>query len=117
MLWTKVGLFVAFALLMAAMVAVNMHLAYRFRPLFRMTPSDASVDRYRDAVTPIRGWLLAGVGIVVGIFAGTSAVGQWRTFQAVAQRRAVRPSGPVLPQGHRLLPLRACPGGTSSSTS
>ncbi len=81
MLWTKVGLFVAFAALMAAMVTVNMHLAYRFRPLFRMTPSDASVDRYRDAVTPIRGWLLAGVGIVVGIFAGTSAVGQWRTFQ------------------------------------
>ncbi|MEV5000910.1 UPF0182 family protein [Nocardioides sp. LML1-1-1.1] len=81
MLWTKVGLFVAFGLLMAAMVAVNMHLAYRFRPLFRMAPSDASVDRYRDAVTPIRGWLLAGVALVVGIFAGTSAVGQWRTFQ------------------------------------
>lgn len=81
MLWTRVGLFVGFGALMAAIVAVNMHLAFRFRPLFRMAPSDASVERYRDAVTPIRGWLLAGVGIVVGIFAGTSAVGQWRTFQ------------------------------------
>lgn len=81
MLWTRIGLFVGFGALMAAIVAVNMHLAFRFRPLFRMAPSDASVERYRDAVTPIRGWLLAGVGIVVGIFAGTSAVGQWRTFQ------------------------------------
>lgn len=81
MLWTRVGLFLGFGALMAAAVAVNMYLAFRFRPLFRMAPTDASVDRYRDAVTPIRGWLLAGVGGVVGIFAGTSAVGQWRTFQ------------------------------------
>ncbi|WP_157538403.1 MULTISPECIES: UPF0182 family protein [unclassified Nocardioides] len=81
MLWTRIGLFVAFGALMAGAVAVNMHLAFRFRPLFRMAPGDASVERYRDAVTPIRGWLLAGVAVVVGIFAGTSAVGQWRTFQ------------------------------------
>ncbi|WP_084255603.1 UPF0182 family membrane protein [Nocardioides sp. J54] len=81
MLWTRVGLFLGFGALMAAIVGVNMHLAFRFRPLFRMSPSDASVERYRDAVTPIRGWLLGGVAVVVGIFAGTSAVGQWRTFQ------------------------------------
>lgn len=81
MLWTRVGLFVAFGALMALAVGLNMHLAYRFRPIFRMPGSgDASVERYRDAVTPIRGWLLAGVALVVGIFAGTSAVGQWRNF-------------------------------------
>ncbi|WP_237111792.1 UPF0182 family protein [Nocardioides sp. WS12] len=80
MLWTRVGLFLVFGALMAAVVALNMHLAYRFRPLFRMAGGDASVERYRDAVTPIRGWLLAGVALVVGIFAGTSALGQWRTF-------------------------------------
>ena len=61
MLWTRVGLFVVFGLVMAAVVAVNMYLAFRFRPLFRMAAGDASVERYRDAVTPIRGWLLAGV--------------------------------------------------------
>lgn len=80
MLWTRVGLFLVFGVLMAAAVAVNMYLAYRFRPLFRLPGGDASVDRYRDAVTPIRTWLLAGVALVVGVFAGTSAVGQWRTF-------------------------------------
>ncbi|HWI43662.1 MAG TPA: UPF0182 family protein, partial [Nocardioides sp.] len=80
LLWTRVGLFFVFGAVMAAAVAVNMHLAYRYRPLFRMPGSDASVDRYRDAVTPIRTWLLAGVALVVGIFAGTSGVGHWRTF-------------------------------------
>ncbi|MCX6401003.1 MAG: UPF0182 family protein [Propionibacteriales bacterium] len=80
MLWTRVGLFIVFGALMAAVVAINMHLAYRFRPLFRMAGGDASVERYRDAVTPVRGWLLAGVALVVGLFAGTSALGQWRTF-------------------------------------
>lgn len=79
MLWTRVGLFLAFGAVMGGLVALNMYLAFRFRPLFLMAGPDG-VDRYRDAVTPIRGWLLAGVGVVVGIFAGTSAIGQWRTF-------------------------------------
>ncbi|WP_435770870.1 UPF0182 family membrane protein [Nocardioides sp. SYSU DS0651] len=80
LLWTRVGLFLVFGVLMGAAVAVNMHLAYRFRPLFRMAGGDGSVDRYRDAVTPIRSWLLGGVALVVGIFAGTSAIGQWRSY-------------------------------------
>lgn len=80
MLWTRVGLFLVFGLFMGAAVAVNMYLAYRFRPLFRIPGGDGSVDRYRDAVTPIRAWLLAGVATVVGVFAGTSAIGNWRTY-------------------------------------
>ena len=79
MLWTRVGLFVAFGVLMGGVVALNMYLAYRSRPIFGL-PGNDGVDRYRDAVTPIRTWLLIGVAIVVGIFAGTSAIGQWRTF-------------------------------------
>ncbi|GAB4011857.1 UPF0182 family membrane protein [Nocardioides ultimimeridianus] len=79
LLWTKVGLFLVFGGLMAAVVGGNIVLAYRMRPLFRMG-GDASVERYRDAVTPIRGWLLAGVCVVVGAFAGTSGIGQWRNY-------------------------------------
>src|SRR4051794_16417410 len=60
MLWTRVGLFLVFGVLMGAVVGVNIHLAYRFRPLFRMPGGDGSVDRYRDAITPIRTWLLIG---------------------------------------------------------
>jgi uncharacterized membrane protein (UPF0182 family) len=80
LLWTRIGLFLVFGVLMGAVVALNMYLAYRFRPLFRMPGGDGSVDRYRDAVTPIRTWLLSGVSLVIGIFAGTSALGQWRTY-------------------------------------
>ena len=79
MLWTRVGLFVAFGALMGGAVALNMFLAFRSRPFFGPSGNDG-VDRYRDAVTPIRTWLLGGVALVVGIFAGTSAIGQWRTF-------------------------------------
>ncbi|WP_244247011.1 UPF0182 family protein [Nocardioides euryhalodurans] len=81
LIWTRVGLFTFFALLMAAFVGVNMALAYRFRPLFRMpSPEQTGLDRYRQAVTPIRVWLLVGTSLLLGLFAGTSASGQWRQF-------------------------------------
>ena len=81
LLWTRIGLFLVFGGLMAAMVAANIALAFRFRPFFRpATPDQASLDRYRDAVTPIMGWLLAGVSVLMGAFAGASASGQWREY-------------------------------------
>ena len=81
MFWTRVGLFVGFALLMAGFVALNMVLAYRFRPMFRMpSPEQSGLERYRAAVTPVRIWLLVGVSVLLGLFAGTSASGQWRQF-------------------------------------
>lgn len=81
LLWTKVGLFVAFGLVMGGAVALNIYLAYRFRPLFRPTSREQSnLDRYRDVVTPIRTWLVVGIALVVGAFAGTSGMGHWRTY-------------------------------------
>ena len=81
MFWTRVGLFAAFAVLMALFVGINMALAYRFRPMFRMpSPEQSGLERYRAAITPIRIWLLVGVSILLGLFAGTSASGQWRSF-------------------------------------
>jgi uncharacterized membrane protein (UPF0182 family) len=79
--WTKTGLFLFFAALMAAAVGVNGYLAYRMRPLFRPhSPEQTGLDRYRDAVTPIRTWLLVGASLVLGAFAGSSAVGEWRNY-------------------------------------
>jgi len=81
MFWTRVGLFAVFALLMAGFVGVNMALAYRFRPMFRMpSPEQSGLERYRAAVNPIRLWLLIGASLLLGLFAGTSASGQWRSF-------------------------------------
>ena len=79
--WTKTGLFVFFAALMALAVGANVYVAYRMRPLFRPhSPEQTGLDRYRDAVTPIRTWLLVGASIVLGAFAGSSAVGEWRNY-------------------------------------
>ena len=47
MLWTRIGLFVVFGVLMAAAVVVNMYLAFRYRPIFFMpgaSPADMRVQ-------------------------------------------------------------------------
>ena len=81
LLWTRVGLFAVFGGLMALAVGLNMYLAWRTRPIFRpASPEQTSLDRYRDAVTPMSRWLLFGVAALMGIFAGTSGAGQWRNF-------------------------------------
>ena len=81
LLWTRVGLFIAFGLLMAVAVGASIFMAYRYRPLFRpQSPEQTNLDRYRDAVTPIRTWLFIGVSLVIGVFAGASGMGQWRNF-------------------------------------
>jgi uncharacterized membrane protein (UPF0182 family) len=80
-LGTRVLLFVVFGLLLGAVVAANIALAYRARPLFRpASPEQANLDRYRDAVEPWRKWLVVGVAVVLGLFAGGSGSGQWRQF-------------------------------------
>ena len=79
--WTRTGLFLVFAAVMALVVGLNMYLAYRWRPLFRPnSPEQTGLDRYREAVTPIRLWLLVGVSVLLGLFAGASAAGQWRQY-------------------------------------
>ncbi|HET6624775.1 MAG TPA: UPF0182 family protein [Nocardioidaceae bacterium] len=81
MLSTRVLLFAVFGILMGLFVGVNMFLAYRFRPLFRPASLEqASLDRYREVVEPIRRWLLIGTSVVLAIFAGASGAGQWRNF-------------------------------------
>jgi uncharacterized protein len=79
--WTKTGLFLVFGALMALAVGLNMLVAYRLRPMFRPhSPEQTGLDRYRDAVTPVRTLLLVGVSVVVGLFAGSSGAGQWRSY-------------------------------------
>jgi uncharacterized membrane protein (UPF0182 family) len=81
LVWTRIGLFLVFGLLMAVAVAGNMVAAYRLRPFFRPASSEqTSLDRYREAVTPIRLWILIGVAGLMGVFAGTSAAGEWRQY-------------------------------------
>jgi uncharacterized protein len=80
-LGTRVLLFAAFGLLLGLVVATNVALAYRFRPVFRpASPEQANLDRYREAVEPLRRWMLIGLALVLALFAGGSGAGQWRQF-------------------------------------
>ncbi|KOV58279.1 membrane protein [Streptomyces sp. NRRL WC-3618] len=80
-LWTKIGLFFVFGLLMATAVGVNIWLAHRLRPpLSAMSMEQQSLDRYRMGIAPYKMWLLVGITAMVGLIAGASASGQWRTW-------------------------------------
>ena len=81
MLGTRVLLFVIFGVLMGAFVALNLFLAYRFRPMFRPASLEqASLDRYREVVAPLRRWLLLAISVILALFAGASGAGRWRDF-------------------------------------
>ncbi len=80
MIWMKLGLFCVFGVLMAAMVGINLYVGYRFRPFFVPTMASDGLDRYRQGVAPIKTWLLVAISILMGVFAGISAAGQWRSF-------------------------------------
>src|SRR3982750_4400220 len=81
LLWTKIILFFIFGLLVAVGGGANMVRPFRMRPLFHpQSPEQTGLDRYRQAVTPIRTWLVVGLGVLLGIFAGTSGAGEWRTY-------------------------------------
>ncbi|UUU28206.1 UPF0182 family membrane protein [Streptomyces sp. DSM 40750] len=80
-LWTKIGLFFVFGLLMSVSVGFNVWLAHRLRPpLSAMSMEQQSLDRYRMGIAPYKKWLLLGITSLVGLIAGASASGQWRTW-------------------------------------
>ncbi|MDX6311194.1 MAG: uncharacterized protein QOF44_658, partial [Streptomyces sp.] len=80
-LWTKIGLFFVFGLLMAAAIGVNIYLAHRLRPpLSAMSVEQQSLDRYRMGIAPYKKWALLAICSLVGLIAGASASSQWRTW-------------------------------------
>ncbi|MEW1687769.1 UPF0182 family protein [Streptomyces sp. NPDC091265] len=80
-LWTKIGLFLVFGLLMAIAVGVNIWLAHRLRPpLSAMSLEQQSLDRYRMSLAPYKKWVLLAITALVGLIAGASSSGQWRTW-------------------------------------
>jgi len=81
MLWTKVGLFCVFGLLMAGCVGVNIYLAHRLRPpLSAMSVEQQSLDRYRMGLAPYKTRVLLGICAVVGLIAGAVAAGRWQLW-------------------------------------
>jgi uncharacterized membrane protein (UPF0182 family) len=79
-LTTRTLLFVVFGLAMGGFVAANIVWAFRARPQFRSLPTEAGLDRYREAVEPMRKWVVLAVAGLLALIAGGSASGQWRSF-------------------------------------
>ena len=78
---TQISLFLVFGLTMAFAVTANIWLAHRFRPpLTGVSLEQQALDRYRMALAPFLKVVLPLVGLLLGILAGVSAIGSWRTY-------------------------------------
>ncbi len=79
-LLTQALLFIAGALVMGISVWVSLSAAYRTRPVYApSTPEQASLDRYRETLEPLRRLVAIAVPATLGLFAGSAAAGQWQT--------------------------------------
>ena len=78
---TRIVMFFAFGAVMAFVVGLAMWLAWRSRPTFRgMTPEQASLERYREAIEPFRRRIGLVLVLGLGLIAGLTASGEWGTY-------------------------------------
>ena len=83
MLLARVGLFAVFGLVMAACVAASAAVAYRFRPRVRTgAASSPLLEHYRELLESRFIWVVVGLGVLLGLFAGGAASGQIFTYLA-----------------------------------
>jgi uncharacterized membrane protein (UPF0182 family) len=79
-LLTQLLLFVLGAVVMGGAVAACLVLAYRSRPVYVPVAGDPSgIERYREAVEPLRRLVVLAVPIVLGLFAGSAFSQQWQS--------------------------------------
>ncbi|HYJ69936.1 MAG TPA: UPF0182 family protein [Nocardioidaceae bacterium] len=78
---TRVALFCILGLVFAAVVAVNIVIAYRTQPIVVPQPRrNDPVARYREIITPLRGRLLLALSILLFLAAGSVGAGQWEKY-------------------------------------
>ena len=80
-MWITRGLtFLAGFIVMAVPVWISLHLAYRHRPVYApTTPRQENLDRYREAIEPLRRVATLAIPAVVGVLAGITASAKWNT--------------------------------------
>ncbi len=78
---TKAELFLAFGLLTSAIIATNIYLAHRSRPVYVPTSLEAdNIERYRSQLDPIKRLILVGVSVAIFYFAGMSGSRLWQVW-------------------------------------
>ena len=66
---------------LGVLIAVNLQVARRLRPLVvPSTPQQAIIETYRAKADPYLKWLILAVALVFGISSGVAAATQWRPF-------------------------------------
>ncbi|ROR72043.1 UPF0182 family protein [Bogoriella caseilytica] len=76
---TRAILFVIGFVLMAFTIWINLHLAYSKRLVYPpTTQEERNLDRYREAVEPMRRLIMIAAPVALGLFAGGSLSGLWR---------------------------------------
>ncbi|MGO1907571.1 MAG: UPF0182 family membrane protein [Brevibacterium linens] len=80
-MWLTRGLtFLGGFILMAVPVWLSLHLAYRHRPVYApTTPRQENLDRYREAIEPLRRVATLAIPAVIGVLAGITASANWNT--------------------------------------
>jgi uncharacterized protein len=78
---TRLLLFIVVGLAMALVIAANLYLAYRLRPLLRPHSAEqATLERYRMVIAPRLGTWITVICVIIGFFAGLSAQSRWKDW-------------------------------------
>ncbi len=68
------------AVVLGVLVAINLHIARKMRPLFLpSTPQQAQVERYRELVDPYLPWVIAGISVLFAASSGLALSLEWET--------------------------------------
>ncbi|UAB97572.1 UPF0182 family protein [Dactylosporangium vinaceum] len=80
-LTTRIWMFLIFGVTVGLVIAGNLYLAYRTRPLLRPHSAEQhALDRYRLFLLPhMTGWIILVAGLI-GLFSGLSAQGHWQEW-------------------------------------
>lgn len=80
-LFTKIYLFNGFGLATAAIISLNIYLAFRKRPVYVPVSVEAdNLERYRAQLEPIRRLASIGIFLVIFYFAGTAGTRFWQQW-------------------------------------
>jgi uncharacterized membrane protein (UPF0182 family) len=80
-LGVRAMLFVVVALLTGGAVAASLSIGYRARPVYApVSPEQASLDRYREQIEPLRRLGTLVVPAAVGLIAGATASEKWPVY-------------------------------------
>jgi hypothetical protein len=80
-IWTKLALGIVFGVAFFLLLAVNLWVARRLRPRFRVfSPEQEVIERYRAVVDPYANQLIPALSAVIALLVGVAASAHWQTF-------------------------------------